>query len=221
LDVLRLAPAWNDQMRSPICKIRCAIYCRKSSEEGLNQQFNSLDAQYEACFSYIQSQRHEGWIAVDDRFDDGGFSGGTLDRPALQRLLRDIEAGKIDTVVCYKIDRLSRSLSDFVRMVDLFDQHQVSFISITQQFNTTTSMGRLTLNILLSFGQFERELASERIRDKFLASRKRGLWMGGHAALGYHARDRKLSSTIPKPRSSGISSSASCRSARPPCWSRS
>ena len=136
-------------MIAPPRKIRCAIYCRKSSEEGLTQQFNSLDAQYEACLSYIQSQRHEGWIAVDDRFDDGGFSGGTLERPALQRLLRDIEAGKIDTVVCYKIDRLSRSLSDFVRMVDLFDQHQVSFISITQQFNTTTSMGRLTLNIFL------------------------------------------------------------------------
>jgi site-specific DNA recombinase len=179
-------------MIAPPRKIRCAIYCRKSSEEGLTQQFNSLDAQYEACLSYIQSQRHEGWISVDDRFDDGGFSGGALDRPALQRLLRDIKAGKIDTVVCYKIDRLSRSLSDFVRMVDLFDRHQVSFISITQQFNTTTSMGRLTLNILLSFGQFERELASERIRDKFLASRKRGLWMGGHAPLGYRARERKL-----------------------------
>ena len=164
----------------------------QDSEEGLDQAFNSLDAQREACLAYIGSQRHEGWIAVSDHFDDGGFSGGTLERPALQRLLRDIEAGKIDTVVCYKIDRLSRSLSDFVRMVDLFDQHQVSFISITQQFNTTTSMGRLTLNILLSFGQFERELASERIRDKFLASRKRGLWMGGHVPVGYLARERKL-----------------------------
>jgi site-specific DNA recombinase len=179
-------------MNTAIRKSRCAVYCRKSSEEGLGQAFNSLDAQREACLAYIDSQRHEGWIAVDDRFDDPGFSGGNLDRPALQRLIRDIEAGKIDTVVCYKIDRLSRSLSDFVRMVDLFEQHQVSFISITQQFNTTTSMGRLTLNILLSFGQFERELASERIRDKFLASRKRGLWMGGHAPLGYVVRDRKL-----------------------------
>jgi site-specific DNA recombinase len=179
-------------MISPARKIRCAIYCRKSSEEGLSQAFNSLDAQRDACLAYIESQRREGWIAVSDHFHDGGFSGGTLERPALQRLIRDIEAGKIDTVVCYKIDRLSRSLSDFVRMVDLFDQHQVSFISITQQFNTTTSMGRLTLNILLSFGQFERELASERIRDKFLASRKRGLWMGGHAPLGYVVRDRAL-----------------------------
>src|SRR5918996_2149351 len=180
------------QMNAGIRKVRCAIYCRKSSDEGLGQTFNSLHAQREACLAYIESQRHEGWIAVDDHFDDGGFSGGNLDRPALQRLLRDIEAGKIDTVVCYKIDRLSRSLSDFVRMVELFDQHQVSFISITQQFNTTTSMGRLTLNILLSFGQFERELASERIRDKFAASRKRGLWMGGHPPLGYDVSDRKL-----------------------------
>jgi site-specific DNA recombinase len=192
LGVLRPSFQREGQMISPARKIRCAIYCRKSSEEGLSQAFNSLDAQREACLAYIESQRREGWIAVDDHFDDGGFSGGTLERPALQRLLRDIEAGKIDTVVCYKIDRLSRSLSDFVRMVELFDQHQVSFISITQQFNTTTSMGRLTLNILLSFGQFERELASERIRDKFLASRKRGLWMGGHAPWGYLARERKL-----------------------------
>jgi DNA invertase Pin-like site-specific DNA recombinase len=179
-------------MKSPPRKVRCAIYCRKSSEEGLTQQFNSLDAQYEACLSYIQSQRHEGWIAIDGRYDDGGFSGGTLDRPAVKRLIRDIEEGKVDTVVCYKIDRLSRSLADFVKLVEIFECRCVTFVSITQQFNTTTSMGRLTLNILLSFGQFERELASERIRDKFLASRKRGLWMGGHAPLGFHVRDRKL-----------------------------
>jgi site-specific DNA recombinase len=179
-------------MNAGIRKIRCAIYCRKSSDEGLGQTFNSLHAQREACLSYIESQRHEGWIAVDDHFDDGGFSGGNLDRPALQRLLRDIENSKVDAVVCYKIDRLSRSLADFVKVVEIFERHEVTFASITQQFNTTTSMGRLTLNILLSFGQFERELASERIRDKFLASRKRGLWMGGHAALGYIARDRKL-----------------------------
>jgi DNA invertase Pin-like site-specific DNA recombinase len=173
-------------------KIRCAIYCRKSSEEGLTQQFNSLDAQYEACLSYIQSQRHEGWIAVDHRFDDGGFSGGTLDRPALQRLLRDIEAGKIDTVVCYKIDRLSRSLADFVRLVEVLERHGTTFVSVTQSFCTTSSMGRLTLNVLLSFAQFEREVAAERIRDKFAASRRKGMWMGGHAPLGYVVRDRKL-----------------------------
>ena len=146
----------------------------------------------EACLSYIQSQRQEGWIAVDDRYDDGGFSGGTLARPALQRLLRDLEARRVDLVVTYKLDRLSRSLSDFVKLIDLFDKHDVTFVSITQQFNTTTSMGRLTLNILLSFAQFERELASERIRDKFVASRRRGLWMGGHLPLGFDLQDRKL-----------------------------
>jgi site-specific DNA recombinase len=179
-------------MKSVPRKIRCAIYCRKSSEEGLSQEFNSLDAQYEACLSYIQSQRQEGWIAVDDRYDDGGFSGGTLARPALQRLLRDLEARRVDLVVTYKLDRLSRSLSDFVKLIDLFDKHDVTFVSITQQFNTTTSMGRLTLNILLSFAQFERELASERIRDKVVASRRRGLWMGGHLPLGFDLQDRKL-----------------------------
>ena len=179
-------------MRSPPRKVRCAIYCRKSSEEGLDQAFNSLDAQREACLSYIQSQCHEGWIAIDDQYDDGGFSGGTLERPALQRLLRDVEARRIDVVATYKLDRLSRSLADFVKLIELFDEHDVTFVSITQQFCTTTSMGRLTLNVLLSFAQFERELASERIRDKFLASCKRGLWMGGHAPLGYEVRDRKL-----------------------------
>jgi site-specific DNA recombinase len=179
-------------MNTPLRKVRCAIYCRKSSEEGLDQTFNSLHAQRESCLNYVQSQAHEGWLALDDHFDDAGYSGGSTIRPGLQRLLRDIEAHRIDVVVTYKLDRLSRSLTDFVKLIELFDKHDVIFVSITQQFCTTTSMGRLTLNILLSFAQFERELASERIRDKFLASRKRGLWMGGHAPIGYHARDRKL-----------------------------
>jgi site-specific DNA recombinase len=173
-------------------KVRCAIYCRKSSEEGLEQSFNSLDAQREACAAYIDSQRHEGWLALDDRYDDGGYSGGTLERPALQRLIRDIEAGRVDTVVCYKIDRLSRSLTDFAKLVDVFERNSVTFVSVTQSFCTTTSMGRLTLNILLSFAQFERELAGERIRDKFAASRRKGIFMGGHPPLGYDVRDRKL-----------------------------
>jgi len=173
-------------------KVRCAIYCRKSSEEGLDQSFNSLDAQREACAAYIDSQRHEGWLALDDRYDDGGYSGGTLERPALQRLIRDIEAGRVDTVVCYKIDRLSRSLTDFAKLVDVFEEKGVTFVSVTQSFCTRTSMGRLTLNILLSFAQFERELAGERIRDKFAASRRKGIFMGGHPPLGYDIRDRKL-----------------------------
>jgi DNA invertase Pin-like site-specific DNA recombinase len=173
-------------------KVRCAIYTRKSSEEGLELAFNSLDAQREACAAYIDSQRHEGWLALDDRYDDGGYSGGTLERPALQRLIRDIEAGRVDTVVCYKIDRLSRSLTDFARLVDVFERNRVTFVSVTQSFCTTTSMGRLTLNILLSFAQFERELAGERIRDKFAASRRKGIFMGGHPPLGYNVRDRKL-----------------------------
>jgi site-specific DNA recombinase len=179
-------------MSAPPRKSRCAVYCRKSSEEGLGQAFNSLDAQREACLAYIESQRREGWIAIDDRFDDGGFSGGTLDRPALRRLLRDIEAGKIDTIVCYRIDRLSRSLADFTRLVELLDRHSVALVSITESFNTATSLGRLNLNMVLSFAQYERELAGERIRDKFLASRKRGLWMGGHVPVGYLAQERKL-----------------------------
>ena len=173
-------------------KVRCAIYTRKSSEEGLEQAFNSLDAQREACAAYVDSQRHEGWLALDDRYDDGGYSGGTLERPALQRLIRDIEAGRVDTVVCYKIDRLSRSLTDFAKLVDVFERNSVTFVSVTQSFCTTTSMGRLTLNILLSFAQFERELAGERIRDKFAASRRKGIFMGGHPPLGYDVRDRKL-----------------------------
>jgi site-specific DNA recombinase len=173
-------------------KVRCAVYTRKSSEEGLELAFNSLDAQHEACAAYIDSQRHEGWLALDDRYDDGGYSGGTLERPALQRLTRDIEAGRVDTVVCYKIDRLSRSLTDFAKLVDVFERNRVTFVSVTQSFCTTTSMGRLTLNILLSFAQFERELAGERIRDKFAASRRKGIFMGGHPPLGYNIQDRKL-----------------------------
>jgi site-specific DNA recombinase len=176
----------------PRQKLRCAVYTRKSSEEGLEMEFNSLEAQRESCEAYVASQRAGGWILVPDRYDDGGFSGGTLDRPALKRLLTDIEAGKVDVVVVYKIDRLSRSLTDFSRLVEVFDKHQVTFVSVPQSFNTTTSMGRLTLNVLLSFAQFEREVIGERIRDKFAASRKRGMWMGGWAPLGYDVRDRKL-----------------------------
>jgi site-specific DNA recombinase len=179
-------------MNTPLRKIRCAIYCRKSSDEGLDQAFNSLHAQRESCLNYVRSQAHEGWLAIDDHYDDPGYSGASIVRPALQRLLRDVEGHRIDVVVTYKLDRLSRSLTDFVKLIELFDKHDVTFVSITQQFCTTTSMGRLTLNVLLSFSQFERELASERIRDKFLASRKRGLWMGGHAPLGYDVRERKL-----------------------------
>jgi site-specific DNA recombinase len=171
---------------------RCAIYTRKSSEEGLEQEFNSLDAQREACEAYVASQRAEGWALVREQYDDGGFSGGTLERPGLQRLLADMEAGIADVVVVYKIDRLSRSLLDFAKLVEVFDRHSVTFVSVTQSFNTTTSMGRLTLNILLSFAQFEREVIGERIRDKFAASRKRGMWMGGWAPLGYDVIDRKL-----------------------------
>jgi site-specific DNA recombinase len=178
--------------RPPIRKLRCAVYTRKSTEEGLEMEFNSLDAQREACEAYIASQRAEGWLLVSDRYDDGGFSGGTLERPALKRLLTDIEAGRVDVVVVYKIDRLSRSLMDFSRLVEVFDRQNVTFVSITQSFNTTTSMGRLTLNVLLSFAQFEREVIGERIRDKFAASRRKGMWMGGWAPLGYEVRDRKL-----------------------------
>ena len=171
---------------------KCAMYTRKSTDEGLAMEFNSLDAQRESCAAYIESQRAEGWVKIPDRYDDGGFSGGTLERPALQRLLRDIEAGLIDVVVVYKIDRLSRSLLDFSKLVEIFDRHKVSFVSVTQSFSTTSSMGRLTLNVLLSFAQFERELAAERVRDKFAASRKKGMWMGGHPPLGYDVKERKL-----------------------------
>jgi DNA invertase Pin-like site-specific DNA recombinase len=172
--------------------LRCAIYTRKSSEEGLEQEFNSLDAQREACAAYIVSQRHSGWTALPQMYDDGGVSGGTMDRPALQRLLGDVKAGRVDIVVVYKVDRLTRSLSDFAKIVDILDAHDASFVSVTQQFNTTTSMGRLTLNMLLSFAQFERDIAGERIRDKIAASKKRGMWMGGSVPLGYDAVDRRL-----------------------------
>ena len=172
--------------------IRCAIYTRKSSDEGLEQEFNSLDAQREACEAYIVSQRHAGWIALSDMYDDGGLSGGTMERPALKRLLEDIQAGKVQIVVVYKVDRLTQSLADFAKIVDIFDAHNASFVSVTQQFNTTTSMGRLTLNMLLSFAQFEREIAGERIRDKIAASKKKGMWMGGNVPLGYDVKDRKL-----------------------------
>ena len=173
-------------------RLGCAIYTRKSSEEGLDMEFNSLDAQREACEAYVTSQRCEGWATIRERYDDGGFSGGTLERPGLKQLLTDIEDGLIDVIVVYKIDRLSRSLMDFARLVEIFDRHSVTFVSVTQSFNTTTSMGRLTLNILLSFAQFEREVIGERIRDKVAASRKRGMWMGGWAPMGYDVKNRKL-----------------------------
>jgi DNA invertase Pin-like site-specific DNA recombinase len=173
-------------------KIRCAIYTRKSSEEGLEQEFNSLDAQREACAAYVASQKGEGWMLLPDTYDDGGISGGTLERPALQRLLADIDAGKVDRVIVYKVDRLTRSLTDFSKLVDRFDAAGASFVSVTQSFNTATSMGRLTLNMLLSFAQFEREVTAERIRDKIAASKRKGLWMGGMSPLGYEANERTL-----------------------------
>ena len=172
--------------------IRCAIYTRKSSEEGLEQSFNSLEAQREACEAYIASQRHEHWRCLEDHYDDGGYSGGSMERPALRRLLADIDAGKVNTLVVYKVDRLTRSLADFAKIIERFDASQVSFVSVTQQFNTTTSMGRLTLNVLLSFAQFEREVTGERIRDKIAASKRKGLWMGGRVPIGYEVKDHKL-----------------------------
>jgi len=172
--------------------VRCAIYTRKSSEEGLEQSFNSLDAQREACEAFITSQRQEGWRALSAHYDDGGFSGGNMDRPALKRLLEDVEAHKVDTIVVYKVDRLTRSLADFAKIVEALDARGVSFVSVTQQFNTTSSMGRLTLNVLLSFAQFEREVTGERIRDKIAASKKKGMWMGGTVPLGYDVKERKL-----------------------------
>ena len=184
--------AANGEASNGKTSIRCAIYTRKSSEEGLEQDFNSLDAQRESCAAYILSQKHEGWIALPEMYDDGGISGGTLERPALRRLLADIEAGRIDTVVVYKVDRLTRALNDFAKIVEIFDKRNVAFVSVTQQFNTTTSMGRLTLNMLLSFAQFEREVTGERIRDKIAASKAKGMWMGGNVPLGYDVRDRKL-----------------------------
>lgn len=182
----------NAQSKPLVRKLRCAVYTRKSSEEGLEQEFNSLHAQREACEAYIASQRSEGWVLVRDQYDDGGISGGTLERPGLKRLLADIDDGLVDVVVVYKIDRLSRSLMDFSKLVEVFDRNGVTFVSVTQSFNTTTSMGRLTLNILLSFAQFEREVTAERIRDKVKASRMKGIWMGGCPPLGYEVKDRKL-----------------------------
>lgn len=182
----------DEAMPAKVRKLRCAVYTRKSTDEGLEKEFNSLDAQREACEAYIASQRSEGWVLVHDRYDDGGVSGGTLDRPALKRLLADIEAGLVDVVVVYKIDRLSRSLMDFATLVQAFDEHDVTFVSVTQSFNTTTSMGRLTLNILLSFAQYEREIIGERVRDKIAASRARGMWMGGPVPIGYRVENRKL-----------------------------
>src|SRR3989440_9309096 len=177
--------------RADASRRRCAIYTRKSSEEGLEQEFNSLASQREACEAYIRSQQHEGWLLARSRYDDGGFSGGNLERPAAQHLLTDIRAGRIDIVVVYKVDRLTRSLADFARLVELFDAQGVSFVSVTQQFSTTSSMGRLTLNVLLSFAQFEREATGERIRDKIAASKQKGLWMGDVVPFGYRIEDRK------------------------------
>lgn len=173
-------------------RVRCAIYTRVSTEQGLDQDFNSLDAQYEASQAYIRSQAHAGWSLIRTKYDDGGFSGGNTDRPALQQLLQDIRTNRIDVIVVYKVDRLTRSLADFAKLVELFDQHNVSFVSVTQQFNTTTSMGRLTLNVLLSFAQFEREVTSERIRDKVAASKRKGIWVGGRTPIGYAVKDRKV-----------------------------
>ena len=172
--------------------VRCAIYTRVSTDQGLEQDFNSLDAQYDASQAYIRSQMHAGWTMIRSKYDDGGFSGGNTDRPALQQLLEDVRGGKVDIIVVYKVNRLTRSLADFAKLVELFDQHNVSFVSVTQQFNTTTSMGRLTLNVLLSFAQFEREVTSERIRDKIAASKRKGLWVGGMVPLGYDTKDRKI-----------------------------
>ena len=184
----RIEPA----MPASTKKLRCAVYTRKSTDEGLEKEFNTLDAQRDACEAYVASQRAEGWVLVRDRYDDGGFSGGTLDRPALKRLLADIEQGLIDNIVVYKVDRLSRSLMDFAKLVETMEAHGVTFVSVTQSFSTTTSMGRLTLNMLLSFAQYEREIIGERIRDKFAASRARGMWMGGKVPLGYDVVARKL-----------------------------
>src|SRR6201981_2004390 len=171
---------------------RCAIYTRKSTEYNLDLEFNSLDAQREACEAYIKSQANEGWRLIPTHYDDGAFSGASLDRPALQELLAEVQSGKIDVIVVYKVDRLTRSLADFAKLVELFDKHSVSFVSGTQQFNTTTSMARLTLNVLLSFAQLEREVTSERIRDKITASKRKGLWVGGMAPLGYDTKDRRI-----------------------------
>jgi site-specific DNA recombinase len=181
-------------MKAPMARpsLRCAIYSRVSTDARLEQEFNSLDAQREASEAYIKSQTHEGWSVVRSRYDDGGFSGGSMERPALQKLLLEVQAKRIDVIVVYKVDRLTRSLADFAKLVEMFDAHGVSFVSVTQSFNTTTSMGRLTLNVLLSFAQFEREVTGERIRDKIAASKKKGIWMGGVVPLGYRVEARAL-----------------------------
>src|SRR5665648_162677 len=180
-------------MKAPVIKaVRCAIYTRVSTDHGLDQEFNSLDAQYDAASAYIKSQAHAGWTLIRSRYDDGGYSGGSTDRPDLQRLLDDIRSRKIDIIVVYKVDRLTRSLADFAKLVELFDAHDVSFVSVTQSFNTTSSMGRLTLNVLLSFAQFEREVIGERVRDKIAASKRKGIWVGGPVPLGYRVIDKKL-----------------------------
>lgn len=171
---------------------RCAIYTRKSTDEGLDQDFNSLDAQRESCAAYILSQAGEGWERIDEHYDDGGWSGGTMERPGLQQLMDDVKAGKIDIIIVYKVDRLTRSLADFAKIVEILDEKGASFVSVTQAFNTTTSMGRLTLNVLLSFAQFEREVTGERIRDKIAASKRKGMWMGGAVPHGYYVHERKL-----------------------------
>lgn len=189
--------------------VRCALYTRKSSEEGLDQAFNSLHAQRQACEAFVRSQASEGWKVLPDVYDDGGFSGGNIERPALKRLLEDVDAGRVDTIVVYKIDRLTRSLADFARIVDRLDKAQASFVSVTQSFNTTTSMGRLTLNVLLSFAQFEREVTGERIRDKIAASKAKGMWMGGLPPLGYDPPKR---STTRAPRAEEFSKARSIRS---------
>ena len=204
--------------------VRCAIYTRVSTDQGLEQDFNSLDAQYDASQAYIRSQAHAGWSLLRAKYDDGGFSGGNTDRPALQRLLEDVRAGRVDVIVVYKVDRLTRSLADFAKLVEMFDRHSVSFVSVTQQFNTTTSMGRLTLNVLLSFAQFEREVTSERIRDKIAASKRKGLWVGGMAPLGYDTKDRRITVNEPEAEtvrtiSAAISSSAASICPWPTCAS--
>jgi DNA invertase Pin-like site-specific DNA recombinase len=210
----------DDDVGGAFRKLRCAAYTRKSSEEGLEMEFNSLDAQREACEAYIASQRGQGWALVPDRYDDGGTSGGTLDRPALKRLLADITAGLIDIVLVYKVDRLSRSLLDFHKLIEVFERHQTTFVSVTQSFNTKDAMGRMALNIMLTFAQYEREVIGERIRDKVAASRKKGMWMGGWAPLGYVVRDRKLVIVIDKADAERVRriSVASCSSNRQHCW---
>ena len=197
----------------PASTVRCAIYTRVSTDQGLEQDFNSLDAQYDAAQAYIRSQAHAGWTLLRAKYDDGGFSGGNTDRPALQRLLDDVRAGKIDVIVVYKVDRLTRSLADFAKLVELFDQYNVSFVSVTQQFNTTTSMGRLTLNVLLSFAQFEREVTSERIRDKISASKRKGLWSEAWPRSAMTPRVERSASMTLRRNGSALSSAAISSSA--------